>query len=105
MKLVVNGVTLEGDVNKVLETAKLLGYEPLDDGKHYFSKSTGNFLPIAEMETSHLVNAFILMYKEWVDSLRYDPKFLERILDTPKVKDKNYKTFVAMIAELKKRGL
>ena len=64
-----NGLTLSGTADQVTETAKKLGFAHLgDDGIHYMSESKG-LIKIADMDTRHVRNAMLKLYREHVASL------------------------------------
>lgn len=62
-----NGATIEGTGETIKEILSLMG-EYKDKVLFYNSSSRGTIL-ISEMETTHLRNAILKGYKEWVDSL------------------------------------
>ena len=93
-----NGMTLEGTPEQIAEVAKRLGYPISKD--FYESESKGVIL-ISEMATTHLKNALLKMYSEWVDSLRTErvPKELfNKIMNGI-----NDPTFIALLREYQKR--
>lgn len=68
-----NGLVLEGTPEQVQSTAKTLGFSlpgvsGLGDGTYYNSSSKG-YVKITEMQTTHLRNALLKYYKEWIDGL------------------------------------
>ncbi len=78
VKVTVNGVTFEGDKDTVKELLENVGYVQKGT-QYYYSKSRG-MLPISQMHTSHIMNAALKMYREWVADLskESDPKTLYR---------------------------
>jgi hypothetical protein len=63
----VGDITIAGEVTAVLENARKLGYS-VDMSKFYNSETHGLIL-IKEMETRHLRNALLKMYRAWVEKL------------------------------------
>lgn len=93
-----NGMILEGTDEQVVSVMEKMGVS--GDGIFYRSDSKGLVL-IKEMQSLHLRNAILKIYKEWIDSLYVLPepkdvvnKILEGITD---------KTWIAMVEELNKR--
>lgn len=75
-----NGVTLDGTADQILDVAEKLGFKDVLKG-YYLSASKG-WLEISKMNTTHLRNAIIKQYEEWVDDLHIitDPKVMVRML-------------------------
>ena len=95
-----NGLAIEGTSEQIQEVLKSIGYKGIGDETYYFSESKGPVL-ITEMNSIHLRNAILKMYKEWVDELHKEenPKLVvNKILDGI-----NDKTWVNMVKELANR--
>jgi len=61
-----NGMVLRGTPEQVMEVVKGLGFKtPVDLRKYYNSESKG-WIKISDMETTHLKNAILKMYRAWV---------------------------------------
>ena len=61
-----NGVTITGTHEQIIDIAEKLGFFVNDK---YYNSSTKGYILISEMETNHLRNAIIKMYKKWIDSI------------------------------------
>jgi hypothetical protein len=96
-----NGVTIEGDQLQVKELLTQLGYaNTLGTKQVYFSATKGPIL-IKDMETTHLRNAILKYYQEWVNELHKvkNPKeIVNKILDGI-----TNETWQAMLTEYSRR--
>ena len=54
-----SGVTLEGEMHKVADSAKKLGHDFSKDTSWYYSESKGQYLYMPNMAAEHLRNAFL----------------------------------------------
>lgn len=65
-----NGLKVEGTPEKITDLCRQLGIaNPLAmSGVWYSSKSRG-LVKITEMETTHIRNAMLAMYRQWAESL------------------------------------
>jgi len=93
-----NGLLLEGTHSQIIDSLEKWGLS--GDGVFYMSDSKGLVL-IAEMQSTHLRNAILKLYKEWLNELYAigNPKeVVERIVEG--IKDK---TWIAMVKELSRR--
>lgn len=94
-----NGVMIEGSNSQIIEAMNKLGYG-YDKTLFYNSTSRGYVL-IADMETTHLRNALLKFYAQWVKDLHFvdDPQEVCRlIIDGP-----SDPTFRAMLVEYSTR--
>lgn len=96
-----NGLVVEGTDIQVLETLAKLGYDSILGTEYYHSSSKG-LIKISEMETTHLRNAILKIYAQWVSDLHSitDPKelcnkMMEGITD---------KTWLALVKEYSTRS-
>jgi hypothetical protein len=77
-----NGMVLEGTSSQVNETLKKLGYESAPI--YYYSASKGAWVLIKDMNTTHLKNAILKYYTDWVKELHSTTnpqKLIAKILD------------------------
>jgi hypothetical protein len=89
-----NGVQIMGTADQLVETASKLGYS-LDNAKYYLSESRG-LLRISEMDTLHIKNAMVKLYRHWLlDVAKLNGnKFVEELVKGPESV-----TFNALYAE------
>ncbi len=66
-KITIGGVTLEGPTHEIAQIAKSMGTTLAPD-KYYNSDSRGMLL-ITEMQTAHIRNAMLKMYRAWTEDL------------------------------------
>lgn len=96
-----NGVILEGTAEQLKEfTAKLELYEGLGTDTMYNS-STHGMIEISKMQTDHIRNAVLKIYKEWLNSLytiKYAYTLAEKLTTGP-----DYPTYIGLLKELYKR--
>lgn len=73
-----NGATLEGTPDVVNSMLEKLGVA--EDGVHYRSETKG-LIPISTMDTRHIRNAILKIYRNWVDGLREvsDEQFVDAL--------------------------
>jgi len=64
-----NGLTLEGTAQQVISVASQLGYKI--SSKDFYTSSTHGAMYIKDMNTTHLRNAILKQYREWVATLSY----------------------------------
>ena len=103
------GLTISGDPKKLVETAKMLGYQEsdvFDTKEYYYSESKSEFLKITEMATMHLKNSFVKAQTRHLTELNKQTgnsgkKFVDGFLANP-LAIKNL-TLMAMLNELNKR--
>lgn len=96
-----NGLTLTGTSEQVLDTARKLGYTNIGaDGIHYVSESKG-IVRIADMDTRHVRNAMLKLYRGWSDNLATlnDRELLRALQEGP-----NDATFRALLLEFVRRS-
>ena len=94
-----DGLVLEGTPQQIAETMTKLG---ISGSTLFYNSGTHGLILIQNMETYHLRNAIVKMYREWVEELRSisEPKmFVNKIVDG--ITDP---TWIAMVEELSKRG-
>ena len=53
-----SGLKLEGSVDDVLNTAKLLGHDVITEGKYYYSDSKKRYIKVGDMPDAYCRNAF-----------------------------------------------
>ncbi len=95
-----NGIVIEGSQDQIKDTLKKLGIEGFGDGTYYYSSSRG-IVKITDMHTTHLRNAILRYYQDWVNNLHKitNPRELvNKLIDG--IEDK---TWIAMIREYSKR--
>lgn len=66
-----NGLVLEGTIDQIQTVSAKLGYTTDLSRTHYNSSHKG-WLLISEMETSHIKNALLKLYREWITKLGED---------------------------------
>lgn len=94
-----NGVTIEGTPEQVSDVGKKMGFDLQGDERYYWSISKGPIL-ITEMETTHLKNAVLKIYREWVAGLSsLEPAQIYRKIANG-IDDK---IWLAMVRELRSR--
>lgn len=60
-----NGLVIEGDQTQVVETVKKLGFNL----RGYYNSESKGLVKITDMHTSHLRNAILKYYEDWVNGL------------------------------------
>jgi hypothetical protein len=64
-----NGMVVEGTEQQIRDTANALGFRNVvDDGVHYNS-STKGYILISDMDSRHIKNVILKMYREWLSTL------------------------------------
>ena len=93
-----NGMVIEGTAEQVRSTLEKLGFA---GNREWYLSETHGLMRIREMDSNHLRNAILKMYKNWVSDLHriVEPKavvkeILEGITDP---------TWIAMVEELSRR--
>lgn len=96
-----NGLVVEGTLEQVQQVAKTFGeVVPFHgDGIHYNS-STHGLLRIRDMDTRHVRNATLKLYREWVNNLS---TLTDRDLVLALRNGPTDKTLVGLIVELQRR--
>lgn len=97
-----NGLILEGELEQIKDVASKLGVPLTGSNTHYFSESHGGFIKITDMQTNHLRNSILKMYKEWINSL-YDVSLTPRQLYRKLYDGPSDQTLVSMVRELNNR--
>lgn len=98
-----DGTILEGTPEEVEEYLKAVsGKSPTE----YYNSKTKGWIKISEMNSSHIRNAFLKLYREWLDSapswrmaIKPDPKTFVRYIANGFANI----TALAMLKELKSR--
>jgi len=99
MKVILdNGVTIEGTEERVKDTLTKMGFD--GDGRYYFSNTKGLIL-ISGMESTHLRNAILKFYKQWIDGL-YNIKNPKEVVNKI-VNGIDNSMWIAMVKELSER--
>src|SRR5512138_1362348 len=93
-----DGMIMEGTPEQIKKHLEMIGFS--GDTTYYFSKTRG-LIKIEEMESTHLRNAILKKYSEWIDSLHKiaDPRMVVRKI----VEGNPDLTFIAMVEELNRR--
>jgi len=94
-----SGMTIEGTEREVTDAMKRLG---ISVEEHMYKSSTRGWLVISEMESTHLRNAMLKIYSEWVNSL-HAIKSPKNVVEAV-IEGCTDKTFQAMVLELHKRS-
>ena len=68
VKVNLNGLVVEGSVEKIVELANKLGIPYLPPNM-YYSESKREWLVISEMDSLHIRNAMIKIAKQWANDL------------------------------------
>lgn len=105
MKIAINGVTIDGADKDVLSLLTLAGVDLSNSTEYYYSKSTGAYVQISKMMDTHLVNAFNVVYKEWLDSIAKQPNFLKNLKNGVPASWYKYNVYMGLLTEIIKRGL
>lgn len=97
-----NGMVLEGTEIQVRSTVRALGLDAnrLVEGQYYDSASRGPIL-IEDMDTNHIRNAILKLYREWVSSLYHISD--TRAVVSAIINGNPDPTFRALVVELSKR--
>lgn len=92
-----NGLTVEGTLEQVNAVVTSLGYKATVDTDYYYSKSRNEYLLIKDMNTTHLRNAILRFYEDWVKEL-HNIKNPQRVVRS--IRDGiNDPTWLAMVRE------
>lgn len=96
-----NGLKVEGTPDQINKVAQTFGYSDVIGEGTYYKSDTHGYIRIVEMDTRHLRNAMLKMYRNWVTSLSGETddralvfKLRDGITD---------KTFMALLAEFIRR--
>lgn len=103
MKIVVNGLSIEGKDADVLAVLKQLGVSLDNSNEYYYSRSSGNYIEIKSMETRHLSNAFNVIYKEWLDFIARESNHMALLRAGIQTSWPKYNVYIGLITELIKR--
>lgn len=105
MEITINGVTLSGETKQIIDAALKLGWEIPDDfkgdGEYYFSESKKELIEINKMNKKYIINAFLKIYREWVQNLS-KVKDLKELLEMIK-NGPTDPVCVGLLSELMKR--
>lgn len=95
-----NGLVLSGTMDQITEAARKLGYSASITSGMYNSGSKG-WVRIVGMETTHIRNAMLKIYRGWAESLSAltDAKLLHELRSGPV----SNQTFVDLLTEYAKR--
>jgi hypothetical protein len=98
-----NGMSLEGTLEQVRAAATALGYANTlgNDGVHYLSESRG-LIPIASMDSAHIRNAILKIYREWVAGLSAE-KDNAKLMESLRTGPRNNITLLALLSTLRGR--
>lgn len=94
-----NGVAIEGTPEKVSQVAKQLGYTVNFRG--FYMSETHGLVEISKMDTRHIQNALLKIYRAWVQdlsSLKDNRELLHALRDGPSSAE-----FIDLLVELTKR--
>lgn len=94
-----NGVAIEGTPEKVSQVAKQLGYTVNFRG--FYLSETHGLVEIGKMDTRHIQNALLKIYRTWVQdlsALKDNRELLNALRDGP-----NSVEFTDLLVELAKR--
>ena len=94
-----NGITVEGTHVQVVDVANKLGFTNVFAGK-YFSNSSGAFVDIKTMPTTHIENALRRITREYADNLS---KFSGEKLVTALEEGPQVQEYHDLLSELDKR--
>jgi hypothetical protein len=105
MQIKINGLEISGSTEEIYNAAKQYGWElPLDfkgDDEFYLSGSKGKLMKISEMNQFHIKNAFLKLYRKWVEDLS-NVKDLEELLELIK-NGPTEKIYIGLLSELMMR--
>lgn len=101
-----NGLVVEGTPDQIQSLSEMLGFKT-DLSKTHYNSSHKGWLLISEMETSHIKNALLKRYREWITKLG-DDNNTSTTLAFRNVKNAVHTgpddpTFIALYQELCKR--
>lgn len=105
MQITINGVTIDGADKDVLNLLTKAGVDLSNSTEYYYSKSTGAYVQISKMMDTHLANAFNVVYKEWLDNIVKQPKFLQNLKNGVPTTWYKYNVYMGLLTEIIKRGL
>lgn len=98
-----DGSSIEGTNEQVLRMLNALGIDPSFMDKEFYHSSSKGTIRIADMETTHLKNAVLKQYREWVANLSSETN--PRELVTKIVNGITNVTWKSMLVELSKRKI
>lgn len=101
-----DGTTISGNTSQVMSLLSSLKMD--EDGRHYFSKSKAELIPISSMDPIYLKNCILKMYREWLDSIKSldSSELLKALANGPSAPYLTKPiTFKALVGELAKRSL
>lgn len=96
-----NGLTLDGTPELINRVARSFGYADVVGEGTYYKSDTHGYMLITDMDTRHLRNAMLKMYRTWVTNLSSETNDRDLIF---KLRDGiTDKTFMALLAEFVRR--
>lgn len=96
-----NGAIVEGTVDQINVIAKAYGIKDAFDPAQYYHSDHKGWILIATMDTNHIKNAMLKMYRTWVTNLSTVENTRDLVLQMRN--GPSDKTFTALLTELTKR--
>lgn len=96
-----NGMKVEGTADQIENMAKALGFSNVFDPSKYYTSDSRGVMLISAMNTTHLRNAILKDYMEWVKALHSitNPKTLVEAITN----GISNKMWLAMLVEYRNR--